>query len=82
MPELLITPHAVQRYLERVQPVSIPEAERALSTRAFHVATDFCRCAVILPTGHRAVMRFGAVITVLPLGCHVIFSSRNHQGDL
>ena len=82
MPELLITPHAVERYRERVQPVSISEAERALSTRAFQAATDYPRCAVILPSGHRAVMRFGAVITVLPLGSHVIFSSRNHQGDL
>jgi hypothetical protein len=54
----------------------------ALSTRAFEAAKDFARCAVILPTGHRAVMRWGAVITVLPHGVHAIFASRQSKGVL
>lgn len=79
MPDLKITPHAIQRYRQRVK--DIPEAEivAQLSTRAFEAAKDFARCAVILPTGHRAVMRWGAVITVLPHGVHAIFASQAKQ---
>lgn len=80
MPDLFVTDHAVQRYRERVRDLPDVEIRCALSTRAFVKAADLGRCAVILPTGHRAVMRNGSVITVLPLGAHALFASRFRSG--
>lgn len=80
MPELFVTDHAIQRYRERVRDLPDVEIRCALSTRAFVKAADLGRCAVILPTGHRAVMRAGAVVTVLPHGAHAIFASQHRSG--
>jgi hypothetical protein len=79
MPDLRITPHAIQRFIERVRVCTEQEAEEALSTKAFHTAATLGRCSVRLGSGHRAVMRNGAVITVLPHGVHAIFASTRTQ---
>ena len=79
MPDLRITDHALMRYRERVRDLPESDVISALSTRAFQAAIDFGRCAVIMPTGHRAVMRNGSVITVLPHGVHAIFASRQSK---
>lgn len=79
MPDLIVSAHAILRFQERVRPCSDDEATKALSTRAFHLAATLGRCSVKLPTGHRAVMRSGTVITVLPHGVHAIFASSQTQ---
>lgn len=79
MPDLFVTAHAIERYRQRVRDLPEVEIVARLSTRAFEAAKDMGRCAVILPSGHRAVMRSGAVITVLPHGVHAIFASQAKQ---
>lgn len=60
-----VTGHAISRYQERVE--NLPEAKvrEILSGPAFLVAVKNGARAVILGTGHRAVIKDGAVITVL-----------------
>lgn len=61
-----ISAHAVSRYRERVAPVTVQEAERALSSPTIRTARKMGNCKVILPTGHRVVIQDGIVATVLP----------------
>lgn len=63
---LIVSLHAIQRFQERVASVSDGEAVAALSGRAFKAVNDFGCGAVILPSGHRAIIADGTVITVLP----------------
>jgi hypothetical protein len=81
MTSLIVSAHAVQRYRERVKDVPDVEAERALSGRAFQSAADLGRCAVILPTGHRAIVHHRTVITVLPLGGHAFFGHHREPSN-
>lgn len=78
MTNLVVSAHAVQRYRERVKDVPDTEAEQALSGRAFQSVADLGRCAVILPSGHRAIVHHRTAITVLPLGGHAFFG--RHRG--
>lgn len=73
MTDLVVSAHAVLRYQERVRPCTDEEAKQALSNRAFQSASDLGRCAVILPSGHRAIVHHHTVITVLPLGGKAFF---------
>lgn len=82
MPDLHITDHAMLRYRQRVADVPNDAIQAALSGRAFEAGANYPRCAVILPTGHRAVMRSGAVITVLPLGGHAYFGPYRDMEEL
>ena len=63
---LHITRHAIQRYQERVCPVSDEQARQALSTATIQLAANFGAQFVRLPTGHRVVINDHAVITVQP----------------
>lgn len=75
---LHVTAHAVLRYQQRVEQVSEDIVRVRLSGRAFDCALTM-DADVILPTGHRAVIRDGAVVTILPSGQ---FAARNHKhGD-
>jgi hypothetical protein len=62
---LHVTAHAIERYRERVENVPTDEIHRRLSGRAFDIASSI-GADVILPTGHRAVIRSGLIITILP----------------
>ncbi|AIT81617.1 hypothetical protein [Novosphingobium pentaromativorans] len=61
-----ITRHAVQRFQERVRPVTEDEARAALSTAAVEKAAEIGAPFVKLGTGQRIVIDHGAVVTVLP----------------
>ena len=61
-----VTHHAIQRYVERVSPVTEDEARQALSSKAIEIAADFGARFVRLATGQRICVRDHAVITVLP----------------
>ena len=58
--------HAVDRYIERVAPVSRDEATRALTNKRIEAAATFGARYVRLPTGHRIVIENGIVVTLLP----------------
>lgn len=62
---LTVTAHAIERYQERVAPVSDDEARDRLSGPVFDLAGAIGACAVVLTTGHRAVCEGGAIVTVL-----------------
>lgn len=64
---LHVTHHAIERYQERVSPVSEDEARAALSTRAIRIAAEFGAEYVRLGTGHRAVIKNGTIVTVQPV---------------
>lgn len=64
-----VTAHAIQRYQERVAPVSAAEAHKALSTRAIQASAEFVgnqTAYVRLPTGQRVVIKDRIVVTVQP----------------
>ena len=61
-----VTLHAIQRYQERVAPVSAAEAHKALSTPAIQIAAKFGAQFVRLPTGHRIVLNEHTVVTIQP----------------
>ena len=64
---LHITGHAIERYQDRVE--NLPEAEikARLCTPLMEAAARFGDCKVKLPTGHRAVIVAGAIVTVTPI---------------
>jgi hypothetical protein len=62
---LTITRNAVERYQQRVEPVSEDIARARLSTKAFQCAEMFGARIVILPTGQRLVIEGDAIVTVL-----------------
>ena len=61
-----VTLHAIQRYQERVSPVSAIEAHKALSTPTIQIAAEFGAQFVRLPTGHRVVLKEYTVVTIQP----------------
>lgn len=61
-----VTCHAIERYRERVAPVSAEEAERILSTERIRQAIAFGAREIILGTGHHAVVAGGCIVTVRP----------------
>lgn len=76
---LIVSLHAIQRYQERVANVPDDVAERALTGNAFQHACDMGRGAVILPSGHRAIIADGTVVTVLPKGYRAHRVHRGHN---
>lgn len=62
---LIVSNHAIERYQERVEPVSEACARERLSTPAFSAAAAFGAKYVKLPTGARAVVLNNTVVTVL-----------------
>lgn len=64
--EIVVTRHAMDRYRERVANVPDVQIFKALSGRAFDVAARIGAPFVKLSSGHRALIKDGAVITVLP----------------
>lgn len=62
---LHVTQHAIERFIERVAPVTPEEARAALSTDTITKAAEFGAIAVTLGTGQRIVINNGAIITVL-----------------
>jgi len=60
-----VTTYAIQRYQDRVSNLPDCEVCAALDSRAMRLAEDMGTCRVILPTGHRAVVKGGAVVTIL-----------------
>jgi len=64
--ELFVTPHAIQRYRERVENVSPLEVDRRLNELAFIRAAFFGAPFVKLGGGQRVVIKDWQVITVLP----------------
>lgn len=63
-----VSAHAIQRYRERVRDMSDEQIIVALSGRAFVACAAIGRGAVVLPSGHRAIVANGSVVTVLPKG--------------
>lgn len=63
------TAHAIDRFIERVAPVTREEAARALSNRRIDAAASFGAHYVRLGSGHRVVIQDGFVVTVLPTHC-------------
>lgn len=63
-----ITTHAIQRYTERVEPVTPAQAHAALSSPTITLAAAFGAPYVKLGTGQRVVIHDGKVLTVLPIG--------------
>lgn len=71
-----ITKHAVDRYQERAFNIPEDEVRSILSTPFILCAARFGNCEVRLPTGHKAVIIDGVVVTVLP---YHRFKRRKHK---
>lgn len=80
MTALHITSHAVARYQERVQHVTVEQAIAALSLPIVQRAAEFGAPYVRLPTGQRIVIQGGAVVTVLPADAKIAFVARWGRG--
>ena len=63
---IVATCHAIDRYIERVEPVDRAQAEARLTSGRIEAAAKFGAHYVRLGTGHRIVIQDGYVITVLP----------------
>lgn len=62
-----ITRHAIERYQQRVEPVSESIAREALTAPAVRAAARMgCNCKVLRPDGWRIVVKNGSVVTVEP----------------
>lgn len=61
-----LTTHATERYRERVADVSVAAVVAALDTPAIRLALCIGARAVRLPSGHRAVIKDGAIVTITP----------------
>lgn len=61
-----ITKHAFQRFRERVADLSDAAIIATLDTPVMHKAVEFGARAVILGTGHRAVLKDGVIVTITP----------------
>ncbi|MEL6486698.1 MAG: hypothetical protein AAFQ13_06105 [Pseudomonadota bacterium] len=68
MPELFVTPHAIERYQERVADVPAIEVCRRLNSPTCLKAAEFGARYVKLGGGQRVVIFEWRVITVLPCG--------------
>lgn len=67
MVDLRVTAHAVERFLERVDPsLTWDEARAQLSSPVIQKAANFGAPYVRLGTGQRIVIDSGSVVTVLP----------------
>lgn len=62
-----VTLHAIERYKQRVENVPSAVVIERLSGPAFFALDRLGGGSVILPSGNRAVVQDGSVITVLPL---------------
>ena len=74
-----VSSHAIERYRERVANLCDTDIIAALSGRAFIACARIGRGAVILPSGHRAIIENDCVITVLPHRVHAKFGGI-HEG--
>lgn len=81
MPDLHVTQHALERFIERVQPdASEDEARTALTSPAIALAANIGAPYVKLGTGQHVVLRRGAVVSVLPADTYVgTFDRRNDR---
>jgi hypothetical protein len=68
--QIIVTPHACQRWNERVHPCSQSEAKAEIMahSKAIRAAADFGCEAIKLPSRHRLVLDGTVVVTVLPQG--------------
>lgn len=73
-----VSAHAIQRYRERVADMPDEQIIVALSGKAFTACAAIGRGAVVLPSGHRAIVDNGLVVTVLPKGS---FAAWKHRDD-
>lgn len=61
-----LTRHAIERYIERVEPVTPQEVHKRLSTPFIMAALSLGTTSVRLPTGHRVEIVDGVIVTVAP----------------
>lgn len=66
MPELFVTPHAIERYQERVADVPAIEVHRRLNSPTLLVAAEFGARYVKLGGGQRVVIKEWRIVTILP----------------
>jgi len=66
MTHLHITQHAIERYIERVAPVTPDEAREALDCPAVRTAAQIGARFVRLHGGQRIVLQGCTVVTVMP----------------
>ena len=69
-PLLHVTSHALERYRCRVADVSTRQAYLALTSDLIRQAALTGMSAVILPSGHKVILRGAVVVTVKPKSCH------------
>lgn len=62
---MIVTRHAIDRYRERVEPVTPAEAEAVMRTQAVQAAIAFGAKAVRLGNGARLVLEGETIVTVL-----------------
>lgn len=81
MPDLHVSAHAVERYIERVCPnASAEQAKDALTSPTITKAARFGAHYVKLGTGQHVVIEDQTIITVLPRGHWVgTFDRRNDR---
>lgn len=67
-PLVAVTDHARVKYLEHVVGIDMVLVDQAIRSPAMEVARDFGASTVIMKTGHKAIIRDGAVVTIFEKG--------------
>lgn len=75
---ITVTDHAVLRYLERVQGMDIRAVRREIADRC-DVAADHPGVTAVLSSGHRFILRGGAIVTVTGLHPHKFVRRRKSR---
>ena len=65
-----VTQHAIERYIERVAPVTPEQAAQAMDCAAVRAAAEFGARFVRLHGGQRIAVQDWTVVTVLPADNH------------
>ena len=66
MPRPALSDHAALRYQQRIADIPRDAIEQAIDTPAFRAAMEIGARAVILGSGHRAIIKDGVVVTFTP----------------
>ena len=61
-----LSDHAIERYQRRIADIPRDAIEEAIDTPAFRKAMEIGARAVILGSGHRAIIKDGCIVTFTP----------------
>jgi hypothetical protein len=79
---MIVTKHAIERYIQRVEAVSPEVAKERLSSPTIQMAADIgCECVKLGTGKHRVILAGHAVLTVVALNPKTTWKGVTHGRD-